>query len=74
MRRYRQLPFGPIVTADINQFSTSPRLVQQGFDPIPVLDFATVAANPVGAMLAVDPNMRSAYVQQYNLQIQRQLP
>jgi outer membrane receptor protein involved in Fe transport len=74
MRRHRQLPFGPIVTADINQFSTSPRLVQQGFDPIPVLDFATVAANPVGAMLAVDPNMRSAYVQQYNLQIQRQLP
>ena len=74
MRRHRQLPFGPIVTADINQFSTSPRRVQQGFDPIPVLDFATVANNPVGGMLAVDPNMRSAYVQQYNLQIQRQLP
>jgi hypothetical protein len=74
MRRHRQLPFGPIVTADINQFSTTPRRVAQGFDPIPVLDFATVANNPVGAMLAVDPNMRSAYVQQYNFQVQQQLP
>ena len=74
MRRHRQLPFGPIVTADINQFSTTPRRVAQGFDPIPVLDFATVADNPVGGMLAVDPNMRSAYVQQYNFQIQQQLP
>ena len=74
MRRHRQLPFGPIVTADINQFSTNPRRVAQGFDPIPVLDFATVANNPVGGMLAVDPNMRSAYVQQYNFQIQQQLP
>jgi outer membrane receptor protein involved in Fe transport len=74
MRRHRQLPFGPIVTADINQFNPTPRTVAQGFDPIPVLDFATVANNPVGAMLAVDPNMRSAYIQQYNLQVQRQLP
>jgi hypothetical protein len=74
MRRHRQLPFGPIVTADINQFSPTPRRVAQGFDPIPVLDFATVAGNPVGGMLAVDPNMRSAYIQQYNLQLQQQLP
>jgi hypothetical protein len=74
MRRHRQLPFGPIVTADINQFSATPRRVAQGFDPIPVLDFNTVANNPVGSMLAVDPNMRSAYVQQYNLQLQQQLP
>jgi hypothetical protein len=74
MRRHRQLPFGPIVTADINQFNPDFRRVAQGFDPIPVLDFATVADNPVGGMLAVDPNMRSAYVQQYNLQVQQQLP
>ena len=74
MRRHRQLPFGPIVTADIDQFSTTPRTVAQGFDPIPVLDFNTVAQNPVGGMLAVDANMRSAYIQQYNFQIQQQLP
>ena len=74
MRRHRQLPFGPIVTADINQFNTAPRRVAQGFDPIPVLDFDTVANNPVGGMLAVDPAMRSAYVQQYNFQVQQLLP
>lgn len=74
MRRHRQLPFGPIVTPDVNQFSPTPRRVAQGFDPIPVLDFNVVANNPTGAMLAVDPNMRSAYVQQYNFQIQQQLP
>ncbi|HYO79939.1 MAG TPA: TonB-dependent receptor, partial [Bryobacteraceae bacterium] len=74
MRRHRQLPFGPIVTPDINPFNPSFRPMSQGFDPIPVLDFNVVANNPVGAMLAVDPNMRSAYVQQYNLQLQQQFP
>ena len=33
-----------------------------------------MAQNPVGGMLAVDVNMRSAYIQQYNFQIQQQLP
>jgi hypothetical protein len=74
MRRHRQLPFGPVLTADINPFNPSFRRMSQGFDPIPVLDFNVVANNPIGGMLAVDPNMRSAYVQQYNLQIQQQLP
>ena len=74
MRRHRQLPFGPIVTEDINQFNPNFRRMAQGFDPIPVLDFNVVANNPVGGMLAVDPRMRSAYVQQYNLQVQQQLP
>ena len=30
-----------------------------------------MAQNPVGGMLAVDVNMRSAYIQQYNFQIQQ---
>ena len=74
MRRHRQLPFGPINVVDINQYSASPRRVQDGLDPIPVLDFNVVANNPQGGMLAVDPNMRSGYTQQYILQIQQQLP
>ncbi|MCC6587493.1 MAG: TonB-dependent receptor [Bryobacterales bacterium] len=74
MRRHRQLPFGPIVTPDINQFNPNFRKMSQGFDPIPVLDFNIVANNPTGAMLAVDPNLRSAYIQQYNFQVQQQLP
>jgi len=74
MRRHRQLPFGPINAIDINQFVTNPRRVSDGLNPIPNLDFATVANNPVGAMLAVDPRLRSGYAQQMNLQVQQSLP
>ena len=74
MRRHRQLPFGPIVTEDINQFNPNPKRVQDGFQPIPNLDFATVAENPVGSMLAVVPNFRSGYTPQFNFQIQQQMP
>jgi hypothetical protein len=74
MRRHRQLPFGPINVVDINQFSSNPRRVQDGLDPIPVLDFNIVSQNPQGGMLAVTPNFRSGYTQQYTLQLQQQMP
>jgi len=74
MRRHRQLPFGPINAEDINQFSASPRRVQDGLRPIPNLQFDSVANNPEGGMLAVVPNFRSGYTPQYSLQIQQQLP
>jgi hypothetical protein len=74
MRRHRQLPFGPINVVDINQFVSNPRRVQDGFDPIPVLDFNVVSENPEGGMLAVTPNFRSGYTQQYTLQLQQQMP
>lgn len=74
MRRHRQLPFGPINTVDINQFVANPRRVIDGLPPIPNLDFATVAANPVGSMIAIDPYFRSGYAEQFNLQLQQQLP
>lgn len=74
MRRHRQLPFGPINTVDINQFVNNPRRVIDGLPPIPNLDPAVVANNPVGSMLAIDPRFRSGYAQQMNLQIQQQLP
>ena len=74
MRRHRQLPFGPINAANIDVFSASPRRVQAGFDPIPNLDFAVVADNPVGSLLAVAEDYRTGYAQQFNLQIQQELP
>ena len=74
MRRHRQLPFGPIVAVDINQFVANPRRVTDGLNPIPNLDPATVANNPVGNMLAVDPRFRSGYAQQMNLQLQQSMP
>jgi hypothetical protein len=74
MRRHRQLPFGPINTVDINQFSNRPQRVQDGLAPIPNLDFRVVADNPVGGMLAVDPNFKSGYSEQFNFQLQQELP
>ncbi|MBI1354304.1 MAG: hypothetical protein GC160_08155 [Acidobacteria bacterium] len=73
MRRHRQLPFGPINAASINQFSADPRLVQDGLDPIPNLDFATVANNPVGSLVAVANDFKTGYAQQLNIQLQQQL-
>lgn len=74
LRRHRQLPFGPINTIDINQFVANPRRVIDGLPPLPSLDFATAVANPVGNFLSVDSNFRSGIAQQYNLQVQQQLP
>lgn len=74
LRRHRQLPFGPINTVDINQFVANPRRIQDGLTPIPSLNFAASVANPVGNFLAVDSNFRSGIAQQFNLQIQQQLP
>ena len=74
LRRHRQLPFGPINVIDINQFVANPRRVSDGLPPLPGLDFAAAVANPVGNFLSVDPNFRSGIAQQYNLQIQHQLP
>jgi hypothetical protein len=74
IRRHRQLPFGPINIESINQFNPNPRRVQEGFRPIPNLQFESVANNPEGGMLAVIPNFRSGYTPQYNFQIQQQLP
>jgi hypothetical protein len=73
-RRHRQLPFGPINAEDINQYVSNPRRVQDGLRPIPVLDPDVVSNHPVGSMLAVEPLFRSGYAQQFNLQLQQQLP
>jgi hypothetical protein len=58
----------------IDQFVANPRRVSDGFDPIPNLDPAVVANNPVGNMLAVDPRFRSGYAEQFNMQVQQALP
>jgi hypothetical protein len=74
IRLQRQLPFGPINAENINQFSNNPRVVSQGFRPIPPLDFETVANEPTGSVLSMPDNFKSGYTQQFNLQIQQQLP
>ncbi len=74
MRRHRQLPFGPINTELINQYDANPQLVSQGLDPIPNLDFNVVADHPEGGMMGVAFEFATGYAQQFNLQIQQELP
>src|SRR5262245_3859385 len=38
-RLHRHLPFGPINIENIDQFNANPRRVQDGFRPIPVIDY-----------------------------------
>jgi hypothetical protein len=74
IRLQRQLPFGPINAETINQFSNAPRRVVDGFRPIPPLAFDTVANNPTGSVLSMPDNFKSGYTQQFNLQVQQQMP
>ncbi|MBL8213943.1 MAG: TonB-dependent receptor [Bryobacterales bacterium] len=74
IRLQRQLPFGPINAENVNQFSSSPRRVIDGFRPIPPLDPAVVANNPTGSVLSMPEDFKSGYTQQFNLQVQHQLP
>ena len=72
LRLERQLPFGPVNTATIDQFSPAPRRVQDGLSPIPPLDFKSVTSDPNGSLLGVAPNFINGYAQQYNLQVQQE--
>jgi hypothetical protein len=66
------VPFGPIYSFNPGtQFVT--RRVSDGFPTIPPLDL-TLADNPVGSVIGVDPNYRPGYAQQFNLTLERLLP
>ncbi len=71
-RLHRHVPFGPIYSFNPgNQFVS--RRVSDGFPTIPALD-VTLADNPSGSVIGVDPNFRPGYAQQFNLTIERELP
>ena len=71
-RLHRHVPFGPIYSFNPgNQFVS--RRVSDGFPTIPPLD-VTLADNPSGSVIGVDPNYRPGYAQQFNLTLERELP
>jgi hypothetical protein len=72
-RLHRHLPFGPINIEDVDQFSPAPRRVQDGFRPIPPLDYDSVLRNPAGSFNAVPENYKTGYAQQFNLGIQQEI-
>ncbi len=75
LRLFRQLPFGPINSTVPDQFNPATfRRVQDGLDPIPALDFATVTGpDPVGAFISIPGDFKSGRVMQFNFQIQQEL-
>lgn len=73
LRLQRQLPFGPINAENVNQFSASPRRVQDGLRPIPALAFDGVVNRPEGSFLSMPENFKSGYTQQFNMQVQHEL-
>ncbi len=73
MRLFRQTPFGPVQTVDINQFVANPRRVQDGLDALVVPNQDALIADPRGALIAVDSHFRPSVTYQYNIQIQQEL-
>jgi outer membrane receptor protein involved in Fe transport len=73
MRLFRQAPFGPVQTVDINTLGANPRRVQDGFDPLLPQNIDDLTANPRGALISVDSQFRPSATYQINLQLQQEL-
>jgi hypothetical protein len=74
MRGFRQAPFGPVQTVDINQFVPNPRRVQEGLDPLLPIDVNQFINNPNGNLIGTAFNFVPSTTYQFNVQIQRELP
>ena len=72
LRLHRHVPFGPIYSFNPGtQFVT--QRVSDGFPTIPPLDL-TLADNPSGSVIGVDPNYQPGYAEQFNLTVEHELP
>ena len=72
LRLHRHVPFGPIYSFNPGtQFVT--RRVADGFPTIPPMDL-TLADNPSGSVIGVDPNYQPGYAEQFNLTVEQELP
>lgn len=74
LRLFRQLPYGPLNSVNVDQFSNNPRRMQDGLDPIPQLDFESVTGpNPSGSFITIPGDFKNARVMQFNLQVQHEV-
>lgn len=72
LRLHRHVPFGPIYSFNPGtQFVT--RRVRDGFPTIPPLDLS-LADNPSGSVIGVDPDYQPGYAEQFNLTVEQELP
>ena len=72
LRLQRHVPFGPIYSFNPGTQLVT-RRVSDGFPKIPSLNL-TLADNPSGSVIGVDPNYQPGYAEQFNLTIERELP
>lgn len=70
-RLFRQLPFGSTVSITPGDINVGPK-VSDGFAPLVPVDFSLAKA-PFGAVVAIDPNMRPSFAQQFNLTLEHEL-
>ncbi|MDX2181473.1 MAG: carboxypeptidase regulatory-like domain-containing protein [Bryobacteraceae bacterium] len=75
LRLFRQLPFGPINTFDIDQFNANPRRMQDGLPAIPNLDYAVVTGPGLtsGAVITIPEDFKSGRIMQFNFQVQHEV-
>jgi hypothetical protein len=72
LRLQRHVPFGPIYSFSPGNFFVT-RRVSDGFPIIPPLNLS-LADNPSGSVIGVDPNYQPGYAEQFNLTVQHELP
>ena len=71
LRLQRHVPFGPIYSFSPGNFFVT-RRVRDGFPIIPPLDLS-LADNPAGSVIGVDPDYQPGYAEQFNLTIEHEL-
>ena len=73
-RMHRQLPFGATTTPVVNELSSTYATVAGGLPPNPTLNVASIVSNPTGSWYSIPPNYKSAYAEQFNFGVERELP
>ncbi len=71
LRLFRHTPFGPVYSLTPGDVNVGPR-VSDGFPSAPTVDLAA-ANNPTGVVFSVPSDYRSAYSQQFNLSVEREV-
>ncbi len=71
LRLFRQLPFGTTLSTSPGDINVGQR-VSDGFPPLSPVNY-DFAANPFGAMFAVDHGFRPAYAEQFNVTVEQEI-
>ncbi len=71
MRMFRTVPFGSTLSISPGDINVGQR-VSDGFPPLQPVNFA-LASNPSGAFVAVAPDFRPSYAEQFNVTVEHEI-